>query len=180
MVMQPSKKPVIYAFIDSQNLNLGVRSLGWRVDHKKLRLYLKHKYNVSQAFIFIGHVSDNQELYTELTNAGFKMVYKPTVQYFENDKQTIKGNVDAELVLYAAAIEYPNYDKAIIVSGDGDFACLLEFLENRGKLLHVLTPNYRYSKLLMPFSHRIISISRLRRSIEYTYKKTSIGDRSKP
>jgi uncharacterized LabA/DUF88 family protein len=108
------------------------------------------------------------------------MVYKPTVQYFENDKQTVKGNVDAELVLYAAAIEYPNYDKAIIVSGDGDFACLLEFLENRGKLLHVLTPNYRYSKLLMPFSHRIISISRLRRSIEYTYKKTSIGDRSKP
>ena len=130
--------------------------------------------------MFIGHVSNNQELYTELQNAGFNLIFKPTVQYFENDKQTVKGNVDAELVLYAAAIEYSNYDKAIIVSGDGDFACLLEFLENRGKLLHILTPNNRYSKLLIPFAHRIIRISRLRRSIEYTYKKTSIGDRSKP
>jgi len=31
-------------------------------------------------------------------------------------------------VLYAAAIEYSNYDKAVIVSGDGDFYCLHEFL----------------------------------------------------
>ena len=80
------------------------------------------------------------------------MIFKPTVQYFENDKQTVKGNVDAELVLYAAAIEYQNYNKAIIVSGDGDFACLLEFLDANHKLLHVLTPNNKYSKLLIPFA----------------------------
>jgi uncharacterized LabA/DUF88 family protein len=176
--MQPPKKLGNYAFIDSQNLNLGIRSLGWRVDYKKLRLYLKNKYNVTQAFMFIGHVSNNQELYTELQNAGFNMIFKPTVQYFENDKQTVKGNVDAELVLYAAAIEYQNYDKAIIVSGDGDFACLLEFLESRNKLLHVLTPNNKYSKLLIPFARHIVHMSRVRKSIEY--KKTSIGDRSKP
>ena len=176
--MQPSKQSVNYAFIDSQNLNLGVRSLGWRVDYKKFRLYLKNKYSVKQAFMFIGHISNNEELYTELQGAGFNLIFKPTVQYFENDKQTVKGNVDAELVLYAAAIEYPNYDKAIIVSGDGDFACLLEFLEAKGKLLHVLTPNNKYSKLLIPFAQYIVRISRLRRSIEY--KKTSIGDRSRP
>jgi uncharacterized LabA/DUF88 family protein len=176
--MQPSKQLGNYAFIDSQNLNLGIRSLGWHVDYKKLRLYLKNKYNVTQAFMFIGHVSNNQELYTELQNAGFNMVFKPTVQYFENDKQTVKGNVDAELVLYAAAIEYQNYNKAIIVSGDGDFACLLEFLDANHKLLHVLTPNNKYSKLLIPFARYIVHMSRLRKSIEY--KKTSIGDRSKP
>ncbi len=176
--MYPTKHPVHYAFIDSQNLNLGIRSLGWHVDYKKLRLYLKNKYHVSRAFMFIGHVSNNQELYSELENAGFDLIFKPTVQYFENDKQTVKGNVDAELVLYAAAIEYPNYDKAIIISGDGDFACLLEFLESKGKLLQVLTPNNKYSKLLIPFANRIVHISRLRKSIEY--KKTSIGDRSKP
>jgi len=52
-------KSSIYAFIDSQNLNLGVRSLGWRIDYKKLRLYLKNKYNVERAFMFIGLVSNN-------------------------------------------------------------------------------------------------------------------------
>ena len=154
-----------YAFIDSQNLNLGVRSSGWWIDYKKLRLYLKNKYNVTHAFMFIGMVANNQSLYTSLQAAGFILVFKPTVQYFANGKQTVKGNVDAELVLHAAAIEYSNYDKAIIITGDGDFACLMDFLETRDKLLHVLTPNHRYSKLLQPFAHRIVHISSLKKSL---------------
>src|SRR3954471_15063497 len=159
-----------YAFIDSQNLNLGVRTMGWQVDYKKLRLYLKNKYNVDRAFMFIGLVANNQKLYTQLQAAGFILIFKPTVRYFENGKETVKGNVDAELVLHAAAIEYANYDKAIIVSGDGDFACLVEFLEDKGKLLHVLAPNHRYSKLLKPYAKYVIHMSQLQQSVEY--KKT--------
>jgi uncharacterized LabA/DUF88 family protein len=174
----PTTKPATYAFIDSQNLNLGVRSLGWRIDYAKFRLYLKNKYGVNQAFMFIGLVSNNQKLYTELQKAGFILVFKPTVQYFKDGKQTVKGNVDAELVLHAAAIQYANYDKAIIVTGDGDFACLMEFLEENGKLLHVLTPNHKYSKLLQPFAQYIIHMSQLKQSVEY--QKTGIGVRSKP
>jgi uncharacterized LabA/DUF88 family protein len=165
--MNTDKQSTNYAFIDSQNLNLGVRSLGWRIDYKKLRLYLKNKYNIEQAFMFIGLVSNNQELYTELQKAGFILVFKPTVQYFENGKETVKGNVDAELVLHAAAIQYGNYDKAIIATGDGDFACLVEFLEGKGKLLHVLTPTSKYSKLLKPYAPYIIPMSQLKKSIEY-------------
>ena len=87
-------KPVKnYAFIDSQNLNLGVRSQGWRVDYKKFRLFLKNKFNVDQAFMFIGMIPTNQSLYTELQSAGFILVFKPTIQYFENGKKTAKGNV---------------------------------------------------------------------------------------
>jgi uncharacterized LabA/DUF88 family protein len=167
-----------YAFIDSQNLNLGVRASGWHIDYRKFRLYLRNKYHVGQAFVFIGLVSDNQQLYTELQEAGFILVFKPTVQYFENGKQTVKGNVDAELVLHAAAIQYSNYDKAVIVSGDGDFACLIEFLAGKRKLLHVLTPNHHYSTLLKPFAQYVIPVSQLRRSVEY--KKTGISVRSKP
>ena len=170
--------PKVFAFIDSQNLNLGVRSLGWQVDYKKLRLYLRNKYSVERAFMFIGLVSNNQKLYTKLQAAGFILVFKPTVRYFENGKETVKGNVDAELVLHAAAIEYPNYDKAIIISGDGDFACLVEFLDDKGKLLHVFTPNNKYSKLLRPYSKYIVELSQLKSSLEH--KKTGIGGRSKP
>lgn len=159
--------PKVFAFIDSQNLNLGVRSLGWQVDYKKLRLYLRNKYGVERAFMFIGLVSNNQKLYTKLQTAGFILVFKPTVRYFENGKETVKVNVDAELVLHAAAIEYPNYDKAIIISGDGDFACLVEFLDDKGKLLHVFTPNTKYSKLLRPYSKYIVELSQLKSSLEY-------------
>jgi len=55
-----------YAFIDSQNLNLGVKSSRWKIDYRKFRLYLRNKYNIDQAFIFIGLVSNNQKLYTAL------------------------------------------------------------------------------------------------------------------
>jgi uncharacterized LabA/DUF88 family protein len=159
------KQHVVYAFIDSQNLNLGVRSLGWQIDYKKFRLYLTNKYNVKQAYMFIGMVANNQKLYSELQKAGFILVFKPTVRYFVDGKETVKGNVDAELVLHAAAIEYPNYDKAIIVSGDGDFACLVEFLLSKDKLLHVLTPNQKYSQLLRPFSSYIVTIDQLKKSL---------------
>jgi uncharacterized LabA/DUF88 family protein len=159
--------PKVYAFIDSQNLNLGVRSLGWRMDYKKFRLYLKNKFGVDRAFMFIGLVGNNQKLYTNLQAAGFILVFKPTVEYYANGKRTVKGNVDAELVLHAAAIEFPNYDKAIIITGDGDFACLMEFLEDKGKLMHILVPNHKYSKLLKPFSPYIVHISSLKKSVKH-------------
>lgn len=164
--MTTNKKPN-YAFIDSQNLNLGVRSLGWKIDYKKFRLYLKNKYNVEKAFMFIGLVPNNQKLYTALQSIGFILVFKPTVRYFENGRETIKGNVDAELVLHAAAIEYKNYDKAIIVSGDGDFHCLVEYLEEKGKLLHIMTPNVSYSKLLKKFVKYIVRLDLLRNNLQY-------------
>lgn len=68
-----------YAFIDIQNLNLGVRSSGWQIDYRKFRLYLKNKFNVTQAFMFIGLVSNNQKLYTALQQAGFVLIFKSTV-----------------------------------------------------------------------------------------------------
>jgi uncharacterized LabA/DUF88 family protein len=167
-----------YAFIDSQNLNLGVRTMGWQIDYRRFRLYLKNKYGVDRAFMFVGLVANNQKLYSQLQAAGFILVFKPTVRYFENGKETVKGNVDAELVLHAAAIEYGNYNKSIIVCGDGDFACLIQFLVDNDKLLHVFTPNNKYSKLLRPYSKYIVELSQLKTSLEY--KKTGIGGRSKP
>ena len=152
----------------------------------KIILFKEKNLSLPSDFSDLGHISfdtgsldaNNQKLYTELQKAGCILVFKPTVQYFQNGKQTVKGNVDAELVLHAAAIQYANYGKAVIVTGDGDFACLVEFLEDKGKLFHVLTLNHNYSQLLKPFSQYIIHKSQLRASVEY--KKTGIGGRSKP
>lgn len=167
-----------YAFIDSQNLNLGVRSQKWQIDYGKFRLYLKNKHNIQKAFIFIGLVPDNQELYTQLQTSGFILVFKPTIKYFEDGKETVKGNVDAELVLHAAAIEYNNYNKAIIVSGDGDFACLIQYLIKHEKLLQIMAPNHKYSRLLRPYAKFIIRLDLLKTSLGI--KKASISGRSKP
>ncbi len=174
-----------YAFIDSQNLNLGVRNSGWRLDYRKFRLYLKNKFNVEQAFLFIGMVPSNQHLYTALQKAGYILIFKQTIRYLVNGKETVKGNVDAELVLYAAAIEFENYDKAIIVSGDGDFACLIDFLMDKNKLAKILVPNTRFSSLLRKFNkgNYILSISLQKDSLKFNYKgkkRRGIRGRSKP
>jgi uncharacterized LabA/DUF88 family protein len=146
-----------YAFIDSQNLNLGVKSQGWVLDFLRFRRFLKDKYKVGKAYLFIGYISGNQVLYTKLQEAGYVCIFKPTLVIKENSNVKIKGNVDAELVLHTM-IQYPSYDKAIIVSGDGDFYCLVEYLVEQNKLVKIIVPNIHFSSLLRKFSNFIVNI----------------------
>lgn len=155
----------IFAFIDSQNLNLGVKSQGWKLDFTRFRVLLREKYNVEQAYIFIGLIAEYQSIYTYLQKSGFILVFKPVLEYKKNKKITIKGNVDAELVLHAM-IEYPNYEKAVIVSGDGDFHCLIEYLEKKNKLAKLIVPNQHYSSLLRKFGEYIVNIGLFKEKVK--------------
>ncbi|MST04427.1 MAG: NYN domain-containing protein [Candidatus Pacebacteria bacterium] len=139
------KKENNYAFIDSQNLNLSIRELGWKLDFARFRVYLKEKYGVSMAYLVIGYIKGNTSLYKYLQESGFICVFKPTLEYKDG---TTKGNCDAELVLQAM-IDYKNYDKAVIVTGDGDFNCLVNYLIEKEKLKVLLIPNrFKFSALL--------------------------------
>jgi len=166
-----------FAFIDSQNLNLGVKSQGWIFDWRKFRQYLRNKYSITKAYLFIGHVSGNESLYAFLQECGYILILKPTLERKIGKKVVIKGNVDAELVLHTM-IQYKNYDQAIIVSGDGDFHCLVEHLVEKEKLFHILTPNSHYSGLLRKFNRYVVRVDLLRNSLEM--KGTKISVRSKP
>lgn len=175
------RKQKNYAFIDSQNLNLGIKSQGWELDYRKFRLYLRNKYQVERAYLFIGQMTGMQALYDCLQEAGYHLVFKPTTEYKVNGKVTVKGNVDAELVLYAAAKVIRDYDKAVIVSGDGDFHCLIEYLLENHKLAYVLVPNNRFSKLLRRFDTHIKRLDNARSSLERKKnQKTRTSGRSKP
>ena len=175
--MKRIKKNSVYAFIDSQNLNLGVQSLGWKLDFRKFRQYLRNKYNVSKAYLFIGQVIGNELLYATLQESGYILIFKPTLERKEGKKIIVKGNVDAELVLHTM-IQYKNYNKAIIVTGDGDFHCLVEYLEKKNKLYRILVPNKHYSGLLRKFNNYISRIDLLKDSLEL--KRAKISNRSKP
>ena len=172
-----------YAFIDSQNLNLGVKSQGWKLDWRKFRQYLRNKYHTEKAFLFIGKVAGNELLYKFLEESGYILIFKPTLDHKESGKKIVKGNVDAELVLHTM-IQYKNYNKAVIVSGDGDFHCLIEYLEGKNKLLKILAPTKHYSGLLRKFNTKnyIVRVDLLRSSLELRVekKKTGIRGRSKP
>jgi uncharacterized LabA/DUF88 family protein len=160
----------VYAFIDSQNLNLGIHSLGWQLDFARFFIYLKDKYHVKKAFIFIGYVPENADLYTRLQTQGYICVFKPTLK---QPGGKIKGNVDAELVLYTM-IEYPNFDKAILISGDGDFQCLAKYLHEQDKLRAIMIPNQKsYSALYKTdtFKPYLRFVSDLQNKVEWIKKE---------
>ncbi len=182
-----------FAFIDSQNLNLGIQKMGWKLDWRKFREMLADKYGVSKAFMFIGYMQENESLYEQMHDLGYLIVLKPTVESHnsndeqkgqspergsgdktpEPEKKTVKGNIDADLVLYAMK-EKSNYDQAIIVSGDGDFFSLAEYLIAENKLKHIMTPNWQYSSLLKEFESHIVRLDQMRRELAYrTFRRTS-------
>ncbi len=156
-------KEVIYAFIDSQNLNLSIRDQGWKLDFAKFRRYLSDKFKAKKAFLFLGYVSSNQKLYQYLKEAGYSIIFRPTIN-FRNNK--IKGNIDAELVLHSM-IQYENYSKAIIISNDGDFYCLIKHLRNKNKLHKVIISNKNnFSSLLKKFRKHMFYMNDLKQKLE--------------
>ncbi len=160
-----------YAFIDSENLYKGVGNLGWKLDYQKFRVYLKHKYHVSKAFLFIGFIPTNANLYRLLQDDGYTLIFKPVITDVDGK---CKGNVDAELVLHSM-IEYPNYDKAVLVTSDGDFACLAEYLVGNEKLKIVLSPIHEKCSFLLrnKAKEKIDFLDNLKGKLEYLKRKST-------
>lgn len=150
------------------------------MDWRKFRQFLENEYNVTKAYMFIGHMPEHEDLYLKMHEAGYLVVLKPTQdlkklqneleQGEEPEQKHIKGNVDADLVLWAMR-EFPNYEKAVIVSGDGDFYGLYEYLAEQGKLLNILTPNWQYSHLLNQFESYILRLDTQRKQLAYHDRK---------
>ena len=134
-----------YAFIDGQNLHSGIRQLGWKLDHRAFVAYLQRKYDVTRAHYFIGYVPQNQPLYEYLRRCNYELRFKPAIP---GSVGSLKGNVDADLVLHAM-IDFPVYDRAVIVSGDGDYYSLVRHLRLHDKLQAVLSPNRQFCSALI-------------------------------
>jgi uncharacterized LabA/DUF88 family protein len=203
--MKQATKPAdkqVYAFVDSQNLNLGTQLAGWKLDWRKFLEYLKKEHGVTRAYLFIGHKVEHEAMYEQLHDLGYSVVLKPTIEtaalanpqtYHDQKiadkapkdksgedlpKPVVKGNVDTDLVLYVMK-ELPNYDQAVIVSGDGDFLALIEYLDERQKLRAILTPNWKYSSLLKPFDKNIIRLDQHRRELEHKDFRRRVFKRDK-
>lgn len=117
-----------YAFIDTQNIVRGVEHLGWNIDWQRFRSYLRDKYHVVKAYLFLGYIKRNELQYQELRDLGFDLIFKEV--YELNGK--IKGNIDVELAMQVF-IDMNNFDQAVIISGDGDFQSLVRYLGERNK-----------------------------------------------
>jgi uncharacterized LabA/DUF88 family protein len=136
------------AFIDGQNLYLGTKQESWIVDLSKLRIYLKENYDVSEAYYFLGYLQEeNEELYKEIQKAGFIVLFKEHNQYAVTKK---KGNVDTDIVfeIMKNLLDNKDFNKIILVSGDGDYKKLVEYLISKNKFKKMLFPNKKFASSL--------------------------------
>jgi uncharacterized LabA/DUF88 family protein len=159
------------------------------MDWQKFRRWLADEYGVTKAFMFIGYVPEFEAMYEQLHEAGYMIVLKPTYDMTRpqpdpsietkdadgkksepEEKKPVKGNIDADLVLWAMK-ELSNYDKAILVSGDGDFYSLVEYLESKKRLGKILTPSFQYSQLYNKFEDYIVRLDTFKRELRYYDRK---------
>jgi uncharacterized LabA/DUF88 family protein len=148
----------IAVFIDGQNLYQGCKSNGWQLDYQRFYRYLCEKYKATCVQLLLGNTTRYQKLYLQLKRYGYQLVFKPVTV---SKRGIVKGNIDADLVFHCMR-QYQEFDQAIIVSGDGDFYCLLQYLEQNNKLLKILVPNTHFSSLLREFAPKIIHLSSLK------------------
>ena len=145
-------RPNNFAFIDGVNLHLTYENLDWKIDYAKLRNYLSKKHNVTFAHYFLGRTAYNISIYSKLESYGYNLKYKTPSQYtkLEEDCPYCHKVISPEQVIHKSdcdsfmtleAISNSNiYDKAVIITSDGDFDELVKELILKDKLKIVLAP----------------------------------------
>jgi uncharacterized LabA/DUF88 family protein len=133
------------AFIDGQNLRFSTTKAdkAWGVDLKRFRIYLDRKYSVSRAYYFMGYqMQQHAELYREIQEAGYILIFR---QHNEKMNSIKKGNVDTDIVftIMKKIADREKFDKIILVSGDGDYYKMVQFLIEKNKFMRLLAPNER-------------------------------------
>jgi uncharacterized LabA/DUF88 family protein len=126
--------PVVVAYIDGTNMHLSTVNMGWKIDHYRFRVLLRDLYHVQTAYYFLGYVAQYDSLWNSLKRAGYEMVNIEPTRLPNGD---IKGNCDSDLV-FKAMLDFPKYDKAVLVASDGDYRCLVDHLKTTGKLERVV------------------------------------------
>ena len=146
------KKQNNIAFIDGQNLHLGttLSDKPWKVNLSKFKIYLEKKYSVKEkeAYYFLGCVQEvNQDIYSEIQKAGFILVFKQHNPAMIGKK---KGNVDTDIVFEIMKKLYRknDFEKIVLVSGDGDYKSLVDFLIKEKKFKKILFPNRKFASSL--------------------------------
>lgn len=120
----------------------------WIIDLFRFRIYLRRKYDVSKAYYFLGYSQGtNQGLYEEIQNSGFVLMFRKHNPAMIGVK---KGNVDSDIIFHIMKkmCQKEDFEKIILVSGDGDYKLMVDFLIEEGRFGRILFPNKKFASSL--------------------------------
>lgn len=139
------------AFIDCQNLRLATvtASIPWKIDMKRFRVYLAEKYNVEHAYCFLGaqNAAKYKDMYDAFKSYGYDLIFREHSKTLKGKK---KGNVDVDIVfeIMRQILKNEDFEKIILVSGDGDYKRLVDYLIKIERFEKILLPNQKYASTL--------------------------------
>lgn len=134
----------VAVFIDGANLYAATKALEFDVDYRKLLTELKSWGRLVRVFYYTAVVDDDEfssirPLLDWLDYNGFTVVSK-TAKTFTDDsgRRRLKGNMNIELAVDALELA-PHIDRAVIFSGDGDFARVVKAMQRKGVHITVIS-----------------------------------------
>jgi len=140
------------AYNDGQNLYMGTAKSNpkWHIDLARFRIYLEQKYNVERAYYYLGYVQEGlqiEQLYETIQAAGFVLMFRQHNSAMLGKK---KGNVDSDIIfsIMKRLYQKDSFQKIILVSGDGDYKMLVDFLIQENRFEKILFPNRKFRSSL--------------------------------
>ena len=90
--------------------------------------------------------------YRKLEQFGYRLILKPVKTFTDEDgNKTRKANCDVDMAYYLMR-EQHDFERALILSGDGDFLPVLKHLRKNGKQVVVLARSPRTAKEIKQFA----------------------------
>ncbi|MDD3734952.1 MAG: NYN domain-containing protein [Candidatus Pacebacteria bacterium] len=110
-----------------------------------------YKLNEAELLLISRHLQKTR-FYLNLKKFGYELKLKPVKLYEQEDGTTKrKANCDVEMAFYLMK-EKDNFDRVIILSGDGDFLPVLKYLRELGKEIIILARGPRTAKEIRQFA----------------------------
>lgn len=149
-------------FIDVQNLYLCVKSVfnQAKINYRALKDFLSHNGTVVNMTAFTCYDPDNHsqlEFIHALALMGYRVVAKPIKRLPDG---SVKASMDMEMAIEILS-EAPYLDEIIIVTGDGDFAPLVDQLARMGKVVKVIGPDKLTSPELIRSCNAFINLTQI-------------------
>ena len=122
--------------------------------NKHLSDLLKNKGNEldEASILLIGRHLKRVKFYRKLNDFGYLLYLKPVKLYEQEDGLTKrKANCDVDMAFHLMK-EKDNFDRVIILSGDGDFLPVLKHLKEIGKEVLILSRGPRTAKEIRQFA----------------------------
>ena len=136
-----------YSYLDNESVSLNelekylvgvVKNDADKLNEAELALIARHLQRV--------------KFYKRLDSFGYMLYLKPVKLYEQEDGLTKrKANCDVDMTFHLMK-EKDNFERAVILSGDGDFLPVLKHLKSQGKEMHILARANRTAREIKQFA----------------------------